>query len=76
MRVEEVPWWLLRTAGLAVPLLRELTETRYQFSAPYLLDSSATVEQLGVTATPWREALAAVVQSYRAGAPTPTVAAN
>ncbi|MDQ2882581.1 MAG: hypothetical protein M3Y48_15640 [Actinomycetota bacterium] len=66
-RVEELPRWLLRTAGLAVPLLRELAETRYQFSAPYLLDASATVEQLGVTATPWRQALDAVVQSYRTG---------
>ena len=65
VRVEEVPWWLLRVAGLAVPLLRELTETRYLFSRPYLLDASATVEQLGVTATPWRQALTAVVQRYR-----------
>lgn len=70
VRVEEVPWWLLRAAGLAIPLLRELAETRYQFSAPYLLDASATVEKLGITATPWRQALHAVVQSYRTSNPS------
>jgi len=70
VRVEEVPWWLLRAAGLAIPLLRELAETRYQFSAPYLLDSSATVEELGVTATPWCQALTAVIQGYRTGNPS------
>lgn len=70
VRIEEVPWWLLRAAGLAIPLLRELAETRYQFSAPYLLDSSATVEELGVTATPWRQALTAVIQGYRTGNPS------
>lgn len=69
VRVEEMPGWMLRAAGLFVPLLRELAETRYQWSAPYLLDASATVDELGVTATGWHEALAAVVQSYRA--PTP-----
>ncbi len=70
VRVQEMPWWLLRSAGLIVAPLRELAETRYQWSAPYVLDASATVEELGVTATPWRQALADVVQSYRAGTPT------
>jgi hypothetical protein len=45
-------------------------------AAPYLLDSSATVEQLGVTATPWRQALAAVIQSYRTSMPQPAGAAS
>jgi nucleoside-diphosphate-sugar epimerase len=62
------PSWVLRAGGLAVPVLRELRETRYQFERRYVLDSSATVAELGVPATPWRTALAAVLAGYRARA--------
>ncbi len=66
VRPAVTPFWVLRAGGLLVPFLRELRETRYQFERPYVLDSSATVAELGVPATPWRTALAAVLAGYRA----------
>lgn len=64
-RVQEVPGWAVRAVGVAVPMLRELRETRYQFEMPYVLDASQTTAKLGVGHTPWGEALESVVAAYR-----------
>lgn len=45
--------WALR----ALPLIRELDETRHQFERPFVLDSSAATERFGLQATAWEEAL-------------------
>lgn len=37
------------------PVARELRETAYQFTKPYLMESSVTQQQLGVEPTPWVE---------------------
>jgi nucleoside-diphosphate-sugar epimerase len=65
LRPAVTPSWVLRAAGLAVPVIGELRETRYQFERPYILDSAATTAELGVPATPWLAALAAVLAGYR-----------
>ncbi|HEU5475244.1 MAG TPA: NAD-dependent epimerase/dehydratase family protein [Actinophytocola sp.] len=39
--LSEVPYSVLWTMGLFSPMMRELRTTRYQFTAPYVLDSSA-----------------------------------
>ncbi len=39
---------MLWTAGLFVPLIRELRTTRYQFIHPFEVDSSSTQKTLGV----------------------------
>jgi nucleoside-diphosphate-sugar epimerase len=59
------PEWILRSAGVVSPLLREVYASSYQFQAPYVIDATETEHELGVTATPWDEALVAVAQSYR-----------
>jgi nucleoside-diphosphate-sugar epimerase len=41
-KVSELPYGVLWTAGLFVPMLRELRTTRYQFTRPFVLDSSVT----------------------------------
>ncbi len=41
-RLTRVPYPALWTAGLFVPLLRELRATYYQFARPFVVDSSAT----------------------------------
>lgn len=51
VKVTTLPHLLVRAAGLAVPKLRELEETRYQRTTPYVLDSSAFTATFGVAAT-------------------------
>jgi hypothetical protein len=44
-------------AGLFSPLIKELRTTRYQFTAPFVLDSSATTAMFGLRPTPLDDAL-------------------
>jgi hypothetical protein len=50
-----MPHVLLSVGGAVVPVLRELRETEYQFTRPYVLDSSEIEERLGQAPTPWDE---------------------
>ncbi|MEU1725872.1 NAD-dependent epimerase/dehydratase family protein [Nonomuraea sp. NPDC005692] len=56
-----LPWPLLRTAGLFSPMIGELRHVRYQFTAPYVLDSSAFQQVFGVAPTPVEAALKATL---------------
>lgn len=51
--VQVVPRWGLRALGLAVPFARELEEVRHQFEKPFVLDSTAARETLGLAPTPF-----------------------
>lgn len=53
--VKGFPRWVLGVGGAVVPVLRELRETEYQFTRPYVLDSSAIARELGLEPTPWPE---------------------
>jgi nucleoside-diphosphate-sugar epimerase len=52
-KVRSMPHALLSVGGTVVPVLRELRETEYQFTAPYVLDSSDIERELGLAPTPW-----------------------
>jgi nucleoside-diphosphate-sugar epimerase len=60
--VSGLPGWVVQAAGVAVPLIRELRETRYQFERPFVMASSAATTTFGVTATPlertWQDTVA------------------
>jgi nucleoside-diphosphate-sugar epimerase len=62
--VRAIPAAVTRSAGLFSPLLRELAETRYQFSEDFVMDSSAAQRVFGLEPTPWDSVLAAVLRSY------------
>jgi len=64
--VTQLPHLALRAAGLVVPLLRELEETRYQFVRPFVLDSSAFTQTFGLVATPLEQTWARTVDWWRA----------
>ena len=64
-KVGRLPDPALRVLGLAVPMLRELQETAYQRTRPYVLDSTAATATFGITATPLDEGLAATVAWWR-----------
>jgi nucleoside-diphosphate-sugar epimerase len=61
--VKSMPHVLLSVGGTVVPLLRELRETEYQFTRPYLLDSSEIQERYGLAPTPWQEVCRATAEN-------------
>ncbi len=63
-RVSGIPGWVIRVAGVASPMLRELNEVAYQFERPFVLDSSAITQTFGLEPTPMSEALSATLASF------------
>jgi nucleoside-diphosphate-sugar epimerase len=56
-RMVQLPWPLVRAAGLFSPMISELGRVRYQFTSPFVMDSSAFQRTFGVAPTPIGEAL-------------------
>ena len=52
-----IPYPVMWTVGLFSPLVKELRTTRYQFTGPFVIDSSATTEMFGLEPIPMDEAL-------------------
>jgi nucleoside-diphosphate-sugar epimerase len=69
--VRSLPKLAVRVLGLANPMLRELTETYYQFSEPFILDTSKYQAAFGAARTPLADAIAATVAWYRTRPDTP-----
>lgn len=67
-RVVGTPAALLTALGLVMPSMRELAETAYQFTAPFVLDSTRSQRELGLRPTPLPDAAAATVAWWRARA--------
>ena len=59
-KLTTVPYTALWAAGLFSPLMRELRATNYQWTRPFLLDSTLTEQTFGLTRTPIDMALAAI----------------
>ncbi|MET0974362.1 MAG: NAD-dependent epimerase/dehydratase family protein [Leifsonia sp.] len=59
------PSIVLKTVGLFNGEVREIVASSYQFREPFVIDASETERMLGVSATPWAEALGTTVESYR-----------
>ncbi|MEU4693144.1 NAD-dependent epimerase/dehydratase family protein [Actinoplanes sp. NPDC023714] len=51
LKVHGLPRFVMRTAGLVVPIARELAEMDYQFYAPFVMDSSLTEKTFGLSPT-------------------------
>ena len=56
----------LRAVGLFSPKVRELAGTAYQFTDPFVVDHSVTVDHLGWQPEEWAETVARVVRDARA----------
>jgi nucleoside-diphosphate-sugar epimerase len=66
-KVSVPPRFVLRLAGLVVPIVRELRETSHQFEHDWVLDSSRAERTFGLRATPLADAATATVAWYRHG---------
>ena len=62
--VGTLPAAVLRGIGLVNPTIRELRETRYQFEAPFVMDSSDAEQTFGFSPTPWDDVLADTLRSF------------
>jgi nucleoside-diphosphate-sugar epimerase len=56
---------MLSALGLVVPQMRELKETLYQFSEPFIVDAAETTQRFGLEPTSLAEAAAATIEWYR-----------
>ncbi|MFF0816578.1 NAD-dependent epimerase/dehydratase family protein [Rhodococcus sp. NPDC003318] len=66
-----LPGWALRTLGRVHGPTRELAEMLYQFERPFVMDSTHSERQLGLTPTPLPEAMATTVAWWRKRLATP-----
>lgn len=55
VRTSATPMIALRGLARLVPMIRELEELSYQWTAPYVLDDSAARAHFGIEPTPWAE---------------------
>ena len=65
-KVTAIPYPVLWTTGLFSPLVKELRATRYQFTRPFVVDSSATTQTFGLEPVPMDEALRHAAARLRA----------
>lgn len=64
--LQAAPRWLLTLMGIFVPVVRESLEMLYQFESDYRFDSSKVERAFGLTATTYREGLAATLRPVMA----------
>lgn len=64
-KVGVLPGWALRMVGVGHRPSRELAETLYQFERPFILDSTRSESELGLTPTPLPDAATATVTWWR-----------
>ena len=64
-RMWALPAWVLKASGVFFRDARELAETSYQFTAPFVLDSSRSEELLGLAPTPFDVAAKETVSWWR-----------
>lgn len=65
-RISVISPWMMRLAGLFVPEARETVEMMYEFTAPFIVDSSAFEQTFQVNATPIEEGVRKTAAWYRA----------
>ena len=56
---------LLRAVGVAVPMVREIAGTVYQFSAPFVIDDSAARRHFGLEPQSWGRTVRAALDRTR-----------
>jgi nucleoside-diphosphate-sugar epimerase len=56
-KLTAIPYSVLWASGVFSPMAKELRTTRYQFTRPFVLDSSATTDEFGLTPVALDDAL-------------------
>lgn len=63
--VRGLPSWLVKPLGVVSPTLDQLTDTQYQRSQPFVVDSTKFEQSFDFSPTPHREALEQTVSWYQ-----------
>ena len=61
VKISSISPFVLRVMGLFSPVIRELPTTIYQFTAPFVIDDTATRQNLRLEPTPWDVVLKATI---------------
>jgi len=65
IKVSAAPRLVMRALGLFNPTVRELDEMRYEFTQPFIVDSTKAQNRLDIAPTPLPEALQATIAWFR-----------
>jgi nucleoside-diphosphate-sugar epimerase len=65
VKISVTPRLLLRAIGLFNPTIAELDEMRYEFTQPFLVDSTKAETRLGLSATPLDDAVSQTISWFR-----------
>lgn len=65
-KMSAIPVGVMSALGVASRSVREMAEAGYQFSRPFVMDSGASEQRLGLTPTPLDAGLASTVAWWRA----------
>jgi nucleoside-diphosphate-sugar epimerase len=60
-RFQVVPKFMVRLAGLFVPIMKEMVEMLYQYDRDYIFDSSKFEKRFGINPTPYLEGIRTIV---------------
>jgi nucleoside-diphosphate-sugar epimerase len=61
--VRRMPAVMFRAVGAVVPMMREIGEMTYQWTAPYVVDDRASRAHFGIEPTPWEEVCRRTVEA-------------
>lgn len=64
--VRGLPSVAIRAIGVASPMMREIAQLSYQWTAPYVIDDSASRARFGIEPTPWDEVCRRTLAGVRA----------
>ena len=65
IQVQTIPSALVAFLGLFNGLLREVSETAYQFDQTFIMNDSAAREAFGFEPTPWNDVIKDLVTAYK-----------
>lgn len=66
-QVSSVPLVIEKVLGLFNPIIRELSETKYQFNTPFIMSDEKARKAFGLSPKPWKEMIRDLVASYPKG---------
>src|SRR5699024_3753741 len=66
-KISTLPLGFMKVMGIASPLIREIASIAYQFTGPWVIDSSATSKALGVYPTDWTSVVRCCAQGHLDG---------
>ncbi|MBN2634711.1 MAG: NAD-dependent epimerase/dehydratase family protein [Prolixibacteraceae bacterium] len=65
LRIQHLPLWMIRFAGIFVPVMREFPEMLYQNNSDYIFDSTKFEKRFGMIPTPAKVGVKTMIDDLR-----------